>query len=47
VFGLATALALGSLTLACMIPRHPAPGRETVFAAKPRPAYATRATPAE
>ncbi|MEM6438730.1 MAG: MFS transporter [Pseudomonadota bacterium] len=47
VFGLATALALGSLTLAFMIPRHPKPGRETVFAKAPRPAWATRAAPAE
>ncbi|MEO0679922.1 MAG: MFS transporter [Pseudomonadota bacterium] len=31
VFGLATALALGSLGLALLIPRHPQPGRETVL----------------
>ncbi|MEM1315424.1 MAG: MFS transporter [Pseudomonadota bacterium] len=35
VFGLATALALGSLTLAFMIPRTPEPGRETVFSPEP------------
>ncbi|MFW2589183.1 MFS transporter [Sagittula sp. SSi028] len=32
VFGLATGMALVSLTLALMIPRHPAPGNETRFA---------------
>ncbi|MDJ1006919.1 MAG: MFS transporter [Paracoccaceae bacterium] len=32
VFALAAAMAAGSLVLACMIPRHPEPGRETVFA---------------
>ncbi|MDE4302394.1 MFS transporter [Phaeobacter gallaeciensis] len=31
VFGLAAAMALISLTLACLIPRHPEPGNETVF----------------
>lgn len=31
VFGLAAGMAGVSLCLACMIPRHPAPGRETVF----------------
>jgi hypothetical protein len=31
VFGLATGMALISLTLALMIPRHPEPGRETRF----------------
>ena len=31
VFGLATGLALTSLVLALMIPRHPEPGNETVF----------------
>ncbi|PIE14832.1 MAG: MFS transporter [Rhodobacterales bacterium] len=31
VFGLATFLALGSLLLALMIPRHPEKGRETIF----------------
>ncbi|KUF09238.1 MFS transporter [Pseudoponticoccus marisrubri] len=33
VFGLAAAMALTSLALALMIPRHPEPGHETVFAA--------------
>ena len=33
VFGLAAGMALISLSLALMIPRHPAPGNETVFAA--------------
>lgn len=32
VFGLAASLAFISLLLALMIPRHPAPGRETIFA---------------
>ena len=32
VFGLAAGMALVSLMLALMIPRHPAPGNETVFA---------------
>ena len=32
VFGLAAAMAATSLCLALMIPRHPAPGHETVFA---------------
>ncbi len=35
VFGLAAAMACVSLTLATLIPRHPAPGVETVFAARP------------
>lgn len=38
VFGLAACLALVSLSLAMMIPRHPAPGNETKlskFAAAP------------
>ncbi|WP_417743147.1 MFS transporter [Salipiger sp.] len=39
VFGLAAGMALISLSLALMIPRHPAPGSETVFAA-PLPAPA-------
>ena len=39
VFGLAAGMALASLGLALLIPRHPAPGRETVFAdALPAPA---------
>lgn len=33
VFGLAAAMALVSLALALMIPRHPEPGNETVFSA--------------
>lgn len=32
VFVLAAAMAMGSLALALMIPRHPAPGNETIFA---------------
>jgi len=32
VFWLAAALAMGSLVLALMIPRHPEPGNETIFA---------------
>ncbi|WP_417723541.1 MFS transporter [Salipiger sp.] len=32
VFGLAAAMAITSFSLALMIPRHPAPGNETVFA---------------
>jgi predicted MFS family arabinose efflux permease len=32
VFGLATAMALTSLGLALLVPRHPEPGHETVFA---------------
>ncbi len=32
VFVLAAGMSLGSLLLALMIPRHPAPGRETIFA---------------
>ena len=32
VFGMATCMALVSLTLALLIPRHPAPGNETRFA---------------
>ena len=31
VFALAAAMALGSLSLACLIPRHPEPGNETIF----------------
>jgi len=39
VFGLAVGMALTSLTLALMIPRHPEPGNETIFAARlPAPA---------
>ncbi len=40
VFALAALMALGSLTLSLMIPRHPEPGKETVFAkyAQPEPA---------
>lgn len=39
VFGLAAAMAAVSLALALMIPRHPAPGHETVFAGQvPTPA---------
>ena len=38
VFGLAAGMALTSLALACMIPRHPEPGNETVFARFARPA---------
>lgn len=40
VFALAALMALGSLTLSLMIPRHPEPGNETVFAkyAQPEPA---------
>jgi hypothetical protein len=45
VFGLAAALAAGSLALAMMIPRHPLPGRETIFARAP--AAAGGAAPAE
>ena len=33
VFGLATCMALGSLALAMMVPRHPEPGNETIFTA--------------
>lgn len=41
VFALAAALALCSLTLACLIPRHPEPGNETVFSKyRSRPASA-------
>ena len=36
VFGLAVALALCSLTLATLVPRHPEPGRETVLAGRRR-----------
>jgi MFS family permease len=32
VFGLATGMALTSLSLAMLIPRHPEPGNETIFA---------------
>ena len=42
VYGLAAALALLSLALAFLVPRHPAPGRETVLGPALRPA-----TPAE
>ena len=39
VFVLAAALAVGSLMLAMMIPRHPVPGYETVFmGVAPKPA---------
>jgi len=39
VFGLAAGMALISLSLALMIPRHPEPGHETVFASlAPAPA---------
>lgn len=39
VFGLAAGMAVTSLGLALMIPRHPAPGHETVFAGRlPTPA---------
>ncbi|MGF1444904.1 MAG: MFS transporter [Pikeienuella sp.] len=39
VFGLAAALALASLALALLVPRHPGPGEETTLArALPRPA---------
>ncbi|MDH3666441.1 MAG: MFS transporter [Paracoccaceae bacterium] len=37
VYGLAAALALVSLALACMLPRHPVPGNETVFSARAVP----------
>jgi hypothetical protein len=37
VFGLAAALALASLALAFMVPRHPVPGRETAFTRPPVP----------
>ncbi len=40
VFVLAAGLALSSLGLAALIPRHPAPGRETIFARRARPAAA-------
>ncbi len=39
VFGLAASMAAISLTLACLIPRHPEPGNETIFA-RPTPAPA-------
>ena len=42
VFGLAAAMACLSLALALLIPRHPEPGNETVFAR-----YRAAATPAE
>jgi hypothetical protein len=32
VFTLAAVMALVSLGLSCLVPRHPAPGNETVFA---------------
>jgi len=35
VFLLAAGIAAGSLCLACMIPRNPAPGRETIFVRRP------------
>ncbi len=40
IFWLGAAIATTSLTLAAMVPRHPAPGHETIFAAavKPQPA---------
>jgi hypothetical protein len=38
VFYLAAGMALTSLTLAGLIPRHPEPGRETIFARPPLPA---------
>lgn len=38
VFGLAAGLALLSFGLAMLIPRHPAPGYETIFAPAPPPA---------
>ncbi|MFO7853673.1 MAG: MFS transporter, partial [Paracoccaceae bacterium] len=48
VFGLAVALATGSLTLALMVPRHPEPGRETVFVPRtPLAAPTAPAAPAE
>ena len=37
VFGLAALMALASLLLVAMIPRHPVPGHETVFASGWRP----------
>jgi predicted MFS family arabinose efflux permease len=40
VFGLAAGMALISLTLALLIPRHPEPGNETVFSRFQRPAPA-------
>ncbi|MGR3375254.1 MFS transporter [Salipiger abyssi] len=40
VFGLAAAMALASLGLALMIPRHPEPGNETVFSQLTAPAPA-------
>ncbi|QBF32986.1 MFS transporter [Thalassococcus sp. S3] len=40
VFGLAAAMAMVSFILALMIPRHPEPGHETVFARFARPAPA-------
>ncbi|MGR3491916.1 MAG: MFS transporter, partial [Shimia sp.] len=39
VFGLAATLAMGSVLLALLIPRHPVPGRETIF--QPRLAEAS------
>ncbi|MEM1343248.1 MAG: MFS transporter [Pseudomonadota bacterium] len=38
VYGLAAALALTSLALALLVPRHPAPGHETTLAPLPAPA---------
>jgi len=38
VYALAAALALVSLTLACLVPRHPAAGHETVLGARAVPA---------
>ncbi|APZ51954.1 Major Facilitator Superfamily transporter [Salipiger abyssi] len=40
VFGLAAAMALASLGLALMIPRHPEPGNETIFSQLTAPAPA-------
>jgi hypothetical protein len=36
VFGLASGMALASLLLVLMIPRHPAKGNETIFAGRAR-----------
>jgi len=43
VYALAAALALTSLLLAVLVPRHPEPGRETVLGGAPRPAAAPAA----
>ena len=37
VYALAAALALVSLVLACLVPRHPEAGRETVLSARALP----------